>query len=219
MVDMALDPRMLEGATWRLLPWQWPHKFHPNTLTNYPILPPFSNMVEVYVDLFLNQGSQILAAFWCVLVVGSSDHGHFSGMALGERYLHTSLPPPPCPSPPTITLTFLHGAPAHLMSPPPCPLPPTMTFLHGAPAHIASLHPAPPPTTHHPPPPSPPPSAIMVTCFPSSLPPASHHHHHLLPPQSPAHIAFPPPCPARRGGAGRRGCSVDLTVSPRAIPE
>jgi hypothetical protein len=36
------------------------------------------------MSLFLNKGSQSLAAFWCVLVVGSSDHGHFSGMALGE---------------------------------------------------------------------------------------------------------------------------------------
>jgi hypothetical protein len=34
--------------------------------------------------LFLGKGSRSLAGFGCVLVVGSSDQCHFSGMALGD---------------------------------------------------------------------------------------------------------------------------------------
>jgi hypothetical protein len=34
--------------------------------------------------LFLGKGSWSLAGFGCVLVVGSSDQRHFSGMALGD---------------------------------------------------------------------------------------------------------------------------------------
>ena len=52
------------------------------------------------------------------------------------------------------------------------------------------------------------------------LPTPSHHPHHL-PTWAPAHLTSPPPCPpaARGRGAGRRGCCMALTVSPRAIPE
>jgi hypothetical protein len=48
--------------------------------------------------LFPNKGSQSQAGFGCVLVVGSSDQAHFSGMALGDTVrsmLHPLLPAPP----------------------------------------------------------------------------------------------------------------------------
>jgi hypothetical protein len=43
-----------------------------------------SSYVVEGMYLFLGKGSRSLAGFGCVLVVGSSDQCHFSGMALGD---------------------------------------------------------------------------------------------------------------------------------------
>ncbi len=57
-----------------------------------PMQTPTKDGVLVYLcmwrikcmNLFLDKGSQSLAGFGCVLVVGSSDQGYLSGMALGQ---------------------------------------------------------------------------------------------------------------------------------------
>jgi hypothetical protein len=49
--------------------------------------------------LFLNKGSQSLAGFGCVLVVGLSDQGYYSGMALGDTVRSTQHPLLPAPLP------------------------------------------------------------------------------------------------------------------------